>query len=485
MENQNTDLISIIIPFYNEENYFANCIHSVINQTYKNIEIIIINDASDFHYNEILSKIQKLDLNRIKIINHKSTLGAGEARNTGIKFANGNYIALIDSDDEWLTHKLEYQLNVMKKRKLDFLHSSYYAVDEREYCRGLYVAKDMNYKTLINSCDIGLSTVMIKSNLCKKVLFGDLGTKEDYIYWLRLSKIISTLPADDEFVAIYRIKEKSLSSKNFIKIKNAFKVYYKYEKISFFHSVLNTLKLSLYWLKKKIIAKNFSKKYPLNLKFIEKIKDLNFTKSFIVVALNMASIAYMRLLYTDSSKIIFWIDGIFGSVVTGYKKIPGRDIISNLVLPKEIKNIYLCGNESKLQKNFLKKKFDKPIKLIKIPFIVDYKDIKKINDEYENDSVILINIATPKQEILAKNILQNNRNKKLFIFCLGGGISMACGEEKPVPKIFYNMSLEWLWRLREKTFIRLKRLIFTFILSFPKLMMNKYLKEFKLLKYIR
>ena len=147
MENQNTDLISIIVPFYNEENYFADCIHSVINQTYKNIEIIIINDASDFHYNEILSKIQKLDLNRIKIINHKSTLGAGEARNTGIKFANGNYIALIDSDDVWLTHKLEYQLNVMKKRKLDFLHSSYYAVDEREYCRGLYVAKNMNYKT--------------------------------------------------------------------------------------------------------------------------------------------------------------------------------------------------------------------------------------------------------------------------------------------------------------------------------------------------
>ena len=92
-------------------------------------------------------------------------------------------------------------------------------------------------------------------------------------------------------------------------------------------------------MKKRIIAKNFSKKYPINFKFIKKTKDLNFTKSFIMVALNMASISYIRLLYTDSSKIIFWIDGIFGSVVSGYKKIPGRRIISNLVLPNNIQNI--------------------------------------------------------------------------------------------------------------------------------------------------
>lgn len=485
MENQNTDLISIIIPFYNEENYFVDCIHSVINQTYKNIEIIIINDASDLHYNEILRKIQKLDPNKIKIINHKSTIGAGEARNTGIKFANGKYIAFLDSDDEWLTHKLEYQLNVMKNRKLDYLHNSYYAVDEREYCRGLYTAKKMNYKTLINSCDIGLSTVMIKSNLCKKVLFGDLRTKEDYVYWLRLSKIILTLPADDEFVTIYRIKKKSLSGTSIVKIKNAFKVYYKYEKQSFFYSVLNTLKMSLYWVRKKIIAKNFSKKYPINFKFIEKTKDLDFTKSFILVALNMASISYMRLLYTDSSKITFWIDGIFGSIVSGYKKIPGRRIISNLVLPDNIQNIYLCGNDSEKQKIFLKKKFDKSIKIMKIPFIDDYKDIKKIKDEYENNSVILINIATPKQEILAKRILQHNQNKTLFIFCLGGGISMACGEEIPAPKTLYSMRLEWLWRLRQKTFVRLKRLLATFFYGFPRLLTNKYLKEFKLIKQIK
>lgn len=485
MENQNTDLISIIIPFYNEENYFVDCVQSVINQTYKNIEIIIINDASDIHYNEILREIQKLDPNKIRIINHKSTIGAGEARNTGIKFANGKYVAFLDSDDEWLTHKLEYQLNVMKNRKLDFLHNSYYAVDERQYCRGLFMAKKMNYKTLINSCDIGLSTVMIKSHLCKKVLFADLGTKEDYVYWLRLSKIISTLPADDEFVAIYRIKKKSLSGTSIVKIKNAFKVYYKYESLSFFYSVLNVLKLSLYWFKKRIIAKNFSKKYPINFKFIKKTKDLNFTKSFIMVALNMASISYIRLLYTDSSKIIFWIDGIFGSVVSGYKKIPGRRIISNLVLPNNIQNIYLCGNDSEMQKIFLKKKFNKPIKIIKIPFIDDYKDIKKINDEYENNSVIFINIATPKQEILAKRILQHNQNKNLFIFCLGGGISMACGEEMPPPKILYSMRLEWLWRLRKNTFVRLKRLLVTFFYGFPRLLTNKYLKEFKLINQIK
>jgi len=482
MENKNNDLISIIIPFYNEENYFLDCIHSVLNQTHKNIEIIIINDDSDLIYNEILSKIHKLDPNKVKIINQKSNVGAGEARNIGIKFANGEYIAFLDSDDEWLPHKLEYQLDVMKKRKLDFLHNSYYAVDERQYCRGLYVAKNMNHNDLINSCDIGLSTVMIKSNLCKNILFASLETKEDYIYWLKLSKIISTLSADDEFVTIYRIKEKSLSGNYIIKFKNAFKVYYKYEQLSYFYSVLNTLKLSLYWLKKKIIARIFSEKYPINFKYVEKTKDINFNKSFILVALNMASIAYMRLLYTDSSNIIFWIDGVFGSIISGFKKVPGRQIVNDLVFPKNIQSIYLCGNDSEMQKNYLNKKYKIPIKIIKIPIIDDYKDIKKIKNEYENDSVILINIATPKQEILASRILQCNLNKKLFIFCLGGGIAMACGEEKSAPKIIYEMNLEWLWRLKKKTFIRLVRLLYTFFLSMPKVIIYKYLKEIKLLK---
>ena len=138
-----------------------------------------------------------------------------------------------------------------------------------------------------------------------------------------------------------------------------------------------------------------------------------------------------------------------------------------------------------MQKIFLKKKFNKPIKIIKIPFIDDYKDIKKINDEYENNSVIFINIATPKQEILAKRILQHNQNKNLFIFCLGGGISMACGEEMPPPKILYSMRLEWLWRLRKNTFVRLKRLLVTFFYGFPRLLTNKYLKEFKLINQIK
>ena len=74
---------------------------------------------------------------------------------------------------------------------------------------------------------------------------------------------------------------------------------------------------------------------------------------------------------------------------------------------------------------------------------------------------MLINISTPKQEIVAKNLLKNNSSKKIYIFCLGGGIAMAAGEEKVVPEIIEKLNLEWLWRLKSDTLFRLKRLIRT------------------------
>ena len=99
------DLISVIIPFYNEE-YFDDCLSSVLNQDYKNIEIIIVNDGSDEKFNHKLNFYENLYPNKIRVLHNKKNRGVSYARNLGIKAANGNYMAFLDADDEWSETKL-------------------------------------------------------------------------------------------------------------------------------------------------------------------------------------------------------------------------------------------------------------------------------------------------------------------------------------------------------------------------------------------
>ena len=111
-------LISVIIPFYKKINYIEKTIHSILDQTYQNFEIIIIYDDSDLNELIQLKKLIKNN-NKIKLIINKKNLGAGISRNKGIKYALGDYIAFIDADDIWKKNKLEVQIDFMKKINLN------------------------------------------------------------------------------------------------------------------------------------------------------------------------------------------------------------------------------------------------------------------------------------------------------------------------------------------------------------------------------
>ena len=105
--------ISVIIPIYNVEKYLPKCINSVLNQTYSNLEIILVNDGSTDSCKQICEEYKKLD-NRIKIINKKNG-GLSDARNYGIEASTGNYIAFLDSDD-WIDKELYMTLYKIIKR---------------------------------------------------------------------------------------------------------------------------------------------------------------------------------------------------------------------------------------------------------------------------------------------------------------------------------------------------------------------------------
>lgn len=100
------DLISVVVPIYNVENYLQNCVTSIIKQTYKNLEIILVNDGSTDHSLEIAKQLGEID-NRIKVIN-KTNGGLSDARNAGIDISKGKYITFIDSDDYIPCDAIEY-----------------------------------------------------------------------------------------------------------------------------------------------------------------------------------------------------------------------------------------------------------------------------------------------------------------------------------------------------------------------------------------
>ena len=111
-------MISVIIPLYNKEKSITDTVNSVLNQTFKDFELIIVNDGSK---DNSLSVVNQFTDKRVKIID-KPNGGVSTARNAGMKRAEGEYIALLDSDDEWLPHKLERQIEVLNENPhIDFL----------------------------------------------------------------------------------------------------------------------------------------------------------------------------------------------------------------------------------------------------------------------------------------------------------------------------------------------------------------------------
>ena len=107
----------------------------------------------------------------------------------------------------------------------------------------------------------------------------------------------------------------------------------------------------------KIRIKNI---YPIKFKYLLDFNKLKFDKSFIFVALNMASLSYLNMLYLNSKNIIFWIDGVCSKfIIKNYKKTAGRKIIEKIDLPRDIKNVYLCGKKSKKQIDYIENKLER------------------------------------------------------------------------------------------------------------------------------
>jgi teichuronic acid biosynthesis glycosyltransferase TuaG len=238
-------LVSIIIPYYKKELYLEQSIRSILNQTYQNFEIILINDDPE---NKIfISKFSKLD-HRIKLVHNENNLGAGLSRNKGLEIANGEYIAFCDSDDLWKNNKIEFQIELMKRLNFTFSFTGYDIIDENNnFIKSRKAPGYVDFQKLRSSCDIGLSTVMIRKDIFKNVeyRFANLRTKEDYVLWLKLAEDKITMKSIQENLTSWRKSKNSLSSSVIQKIVDGYKVYRIYLKYSRLRSLYHLVILSI------------------------------------------------------------------------------------------------------------------------------------------------------------------------------------------------------------------------------------------------
>ncbi len=217
-------------------------------------------------------------------------------------------------------------------------------------------------------------------------------------------------------------------------------------------------------LNKKFKIFNFSYEgqiYEKNsFKILSSLKFLNINKNFILSGMNLAFLGYYSKKDLYPLKDLYhWPDGVFTKrVINNIKKIPGRDIVQNIKIPKTIKTINIIGNISKKSILFLEKKFKKKVIHKNLPYAPIDK-LKNIKIKLYMNQITFITLPTPKQEQLAYILAKKSKHFK--IICIGGSLAIASGEEKAVPKFLQDY--EFIWRLKNDFLRRLIRLFQSFI----------------------
>ena len=242
--------VSIILPYYKKKDFIKETINSILNQSYKDFEVIIIYDDDSLEDLDYIKSLISTD-SRLKLIINKQNIGAGLSRNIGINNSVGSYLAFIDSDDLWTKDKLIKQIEFMEKNNYLISHTSYEIINTSGKKLSYRKAENLNFKKLLKSCNIGLSSVVLKKELLKDNLrFVNLKTKEDFVLWLKISKNGNIIYGLDQNLLLWKKTKNSLSSSTIRKLIDGFFVYNNYLGFNFVKSLYYLLILSLNYLKK-------------------------------------------------------------------------------------------------------------------------------------------------------------------------------------------------------------------------------------------
>jgi len=252
LKEKKDSFVDIILPNYNKGKFIEEAINSAINQTYKNWNLYIIDDHSSDNSGEIIDKFSHLK--NVTIIKLYKNKGPSFCRNYAMRISKSKYISFIDSDDSWLSDKLEKQIAFMEKHNLSFTYTDYTPFFEnfgkKKIKKKTFLKDHFNYRTFIRNSSINTTTMIIARSILGSHKFRKIKLLEDYLFKCKLLKGNNIAKKLDENLAFYRISNKSRSSQ---RLKNIFWLWHinkNYNKLNFFDNIISIFFISINSIKK-------------------------------------------------------------------------------------------------------------------------------------------------------------------------------------------------------------------------------------------
>ncbi|EPD52351.1 hypothetical protein HMPREF1210_01704 [Paenisporosarcina sp. HGH0030] len=237
------DLVSIVMPAYNCGDFIGYTLDSVIAQTYRYWEVIVVDDCSTDNTEKIVREYMRSEP-RIKYYKLNQNSGAAVARNKAVDLAKGKYMAFLDSDDVWFPEKLFKQITFMKVNCYYFTCTSYTKIDEQgNNLNRTITAKDRrDYNGVLKTCP-GNSTVVYDTDKLGKFKIPNVKKRNDYVMWLQVLKKEKYLYGLEETLGSHRIRTDAISSDKSSLVSYHWKVYREIEKLS----LIKSSYLIVYW----------------------------------------------------------------------------------------------------------------------------------------------------------------------------------------------------------------------------------------------
>lgn len=196
-------LVSIIMPSYNTASFIAESIQSVLAQSYKDWELIIVDDCSTDNTDNVVKPY--LTDERIRYLKNEKNSGAAVSRNRALRGTKGKWIAFLDSDDLWMPEKLTKQISFMEKNGYHFSYTNYLEIDTEDHRNGITVTgpKRITRTGMYNYCWPGCLTVMYDRDVVGLIQISDIKKNNDYAMWLKVCQKADCYLLDEE-LALYR-----------------------------------------------------------------------------------------------------------------------------------------------------------------------------------------------------------------------------------------------------------------------------------------
>ncbi len=460
------NFVSVIIPTFNSKKFITKTFLSVINQTYSNFEVILVDDCSVDGTYDLLKKLKKKYKNKVKLIKTRVNSGTvAVPRNLGVKYCSGEIVCFVDSDDIWEKNKLKYQLSKFKSKNIILCSAARYFNDKNEksgilinFFRKIlqnFIIKKVNEKGfywLYLYNPIVVSSIMINKSILKKNLFdAHINAREDLDLWIRLRKKkykflfqdktmvnicrrVNSMSSDfkKELITLIRSKSNILFKLNNFSNLNFFLIGI-ISKFLLTFIKINRVKLNMFF--KKLLLGTASLLFvifysPLfwylgkPLLVYDTDKELKNVKNFVLFS-GHGSTSYYNMTYQhrylDIKKLLEKTKDVENIYILGrLQEIPEQKIIEKLlisdgiqkdkikVIYQEYKNSYLnIKNISKILKN-------EDIK--EVIFITSPYNTKRAKLLWENNSEIKVNIYKSYKWPSKNNFFEYAKNKKIIIY---------------------------------------------------------------------